>query len=195
MSTQRLVYTHSPLARRLGSVGDQAERGAALAAMTSWSTRRVRRGGWEPLTTFPRAQAPTEGVSKRILGNSQRPCTHPRGVAQVLPAPTPVPDQSDCVQPSRKITFLCKIWCPGIRVPASVHSRSLSSFTVDHCSAAFTPFSVILDARETSIAHAESVCAPHRSCGPDVTPRLVRLFDESTAVCMRDVTVCAVRIW
>lgn len=28
-----------------------------------------------------------------------------------------------------------------------------------------------------------------------VTPRLVRPFDESSALCMPDVTVCAVRIW
>ena len=40
-----------------------------------------------------------------------------------------------------------------------------------------------------------ALCAPHRSCGPDVTPRLVRPFDESTTLCMHDVTVCAVRVW
>jgi hypothetical protein len=132
------------------------------------------------------------------LSGSQRPSTR---LAQVLPAPTPLPDQSCCISPSRKTTFsLAKSGAlhPRIRVPAAVHSRSFTSSNVDQCSAAFAPFapfSVILDARETSIAHAESVCALRCTRGPAVTPRLARLFDESTALCMPDVTVCAVRVW
>lgn len=39
-------------------------------------------------------QAPTEGVSKRFLATLNGHARHPRGFAQVLPAPTSVPDHS-----------------------------------------------------------------------------------------------------
>jgi hypothetical protein len=95
-----------------GSVGDQAERGAA---MTSWSTSRVRRGGLvgllfrrNHLPGLRNAQASTEGVSKRFLAtlkfSTAMRAIHAR-LAQVLPAPTPLPDQSCCIGPSRKTTF------------------------------------------------------------------------------------------
>jgi hypothetical protein len=116
------------------------------------------------------------------LSSSQRPCEASTRLAQVLPAPTPLPDQSRCIGPSRKTTFfLAKSGALPlrIRVPAAVHSQSFTSSNVDQCSAAFAPsapFSVILDAREKSIAHAESVCALRYTRGPAVTPRLARLF-------------------
>lgn len=98
ISTQRLVSTHRPPRRRLGSVGDQAARGAA---MTSWSTRRVRRGGTrgtafpaEPLARSPQVSARHKRQSRESRNASWqlstamcKPSTPSTRLVQVLPAP------------------------------------------------------------------------------------------------------------
>jgi hypothetical protein len=180
------VLGSSSAARERGRSGRAWSRNDILVDQPgkAWWTRGTALPA-EPLTRSPQRTGVNRGSLETLLGNFQvlnGHARHPRGLLRYCRR------QRLCLtshvalaRPARQPFFLAKSGALPlrIRVPAAVHSQSFTSSNVDQCSAAFAPsapFSVILDAREKSIAHAESVCALRYTRGPAVTPRLARLF-------------------